>query len=232
MKKINGILYNVTTEDLDLYYNNNEEFWEGVKVIGSGAFKELDIKSITIPRKVEFIGANAFENCKSLTTVNLKNVRTIYDRAFSGCINLQIVIFQEGLESIGEGCFYRCRRLQEIDLPETVNEIKKGAFASSGLARAGLKKCHIKKLENNVFAKCKNLKIVKLPPSLRIIRPYASEDCIELDSLDIPLNMAFESISPNAFIGCNKLNNFCFNQYPYDNVFKKTENILEENMEI
>ena len=56
---------------------------EGLESIGERWFKNASIKEIVIPKTVKSIGDNAFYNCENLTSV----------------------ILQEGLESIGDGCF-------------------------------------------------------------------------------------------------------------------------------
>lgn len=235
MKKINGVLYSVTEEDLNLYHNDNKEFWQGVTAVGREAFKAVNIKSIIIPRQIEYLGEGAFENCKGLEFVNLKSVRVVADRAFSGCENLSQVVMHEGLESIGEGCFFGCKKLEELRIPSSVNVIRKGAFASSGLTWAILKDCNIKILDNCVFEKCYHLKMVMLPESLKVIRPFAFADCKELNSLAIPSGMIFDSVSKNAFKGCDKLDNVYFKKYPFDmafkNIDKETGNIIEEEVE-
>jgi len=235
MKKINGVLYSVKEEDLNLYHYNNQKFWEGVKVIGRSAFKGLDIKSIIVPDQVGIIEESAFEDCKNLSAVNLKNVRVLSRRAFSGCENLGLVIMHEGLEKIGEGCFYRCKRLEEIKVPSTVNVIDKAAFASSGLTWAILKESSIRCLNNSVFEKCYNLKMATLPSSLRVIRSKAFADCKSLPSLSIPSTVYLENIARDAFIGCDNLDKICYKKHLFGNAFIKIDkvngNIIDEESE-
>lgn len=45
---------------------------------------------ITIPEGTKVIGEGAYENCKTLKTLELPNtLETISERAFSGCSNLE-----------------------------------------------------------------------------------------------------------------------------------------------
>ncbi len=57
--------------------------------IGAEAFRGNGLKKVTIPNTVTVIGASAFENCASLTTVILSdNVNDIDESAFDNCASL------------------------------------------------------------------------------------------------------------------------------------------------
>lgn len=117
-----------------------------VKGIGKNCFKDNNkIKSIFIPDTVTSIGANAFENCTSLSSVafgsNITKV-SIGDSAFKNCLSLREitlpaatsvgmcafdnctslkkVVLSKGAESIGAYCFTNCRNLESVYIPESV----------------------------------------------------------------------------------------------------------------
>ena len=99
MKKINGVLTNVTEEDLKLLLENPEEFWKGVTEIGEKCFARLEsLKEIVIPDSVEIIGESAFREC-----INLENIK-----------------LPKNLKDIGNACFLSCKNLKEIEIPDEI----------------------------------------------------------------------------------------------------------------
>lgn len=77
--------------------------------IGDNATK-LEISSLTLSDKVEFIGNGAFNKQTSLNTVELAYCKVIGNDAFSDCVNLNSVTF--GSES-GNSVYWcvRCKSL-------------------------------------------------------------------------------------------------------------------------
>lgn len=65
---------------------------DGVVVIDNGCFKDLQIKSVSIPDSVKGIGRDAFSGCSSLTSVTIPaSVKKIGSYAFNGCTSLGAV---------------------------------------------------------------------------------------------------------------------------------------------
>ncbi len=96
------------------YFNENEElkkleFSEWVSKINSWVFCGSGINHLIISNSVESIEKNAFESCKNLTDISID-------------------IRSSRLKCIGDFCFYNCRRLRYVDIPETVKEIGILAF--------------------------------------------------------------------------------------------------------
>lgn len=74
---------------------------EGVKSIERGAFKYCDIKSVTFPLSLKNIDTNAFEDCKNLSKIEVKNDKIKIDA--NAFINCAIEDFNS--EKIGENSF-------------------------------------------------------------------------------------------------------------------------------
>ena len=59
-------------------------------------------ESYEIHDDTKFIASSAFKNCKSATTVDLNKVKSIGDKAFMGCTNLEALWLPNDLEYLGE----------------------------------------------------------------------------------------------------------------------------------
>jgi hypothetical protein len=110
--------------------------------------------------------------------------------AFRGCINLTKLKFgEEGehheIKVIGEGAFFDCHDLNEIRLPEGLEEIAESAFYNSGVAKLDLPST-VKVIGDRAFYNCKNLTEVIVPPGLTSIGKFAFADCPLLESIRLP----------------------------------------------
>ncbi len=103
--------------------------------IDEGAFmNKTTLTSVSLPETVEYIGAEAFQECSNLASVNLgSNVNRIEEAAFWGCAFSSISL-PEGLEWIGADAFAECANLTEITIPNSVTAIgydRYGRFSST-----------------------------------------------------------------------------------------------------
>ncbi len=95
--------------------------------IRSKAFrKNTKLKKVTIGKNVTKIGAQAFEGCSALTTVNGGSaVRLIEAKAFNGCKKLKKAPVGSKVTSIGNMAFYNCSSLTNMTIPVGVNKLGK-----------------------------------------------------------------------------------------------------------
>lgn len=79
---------------------------DGVRVIAADAFRDHgELESVTIPDSVTVIGEGAFEGCSNLAAVSLgSKVQQVKDRAFDGC-GLQQVMLPESVQEVGIRAF-------------------------------------------------------------------------------------------------------------------------------
>ena len=135
----------------------------------------------TIKDGTRWIGAHAFEDCSSLTSVTIPNsVTSIGGDAFSGCSSLTSVTIPNSVTSIGYEAFYKCSSLTSVTIGNSVTSIGDRAFYF-----------------------CSSLPSVTIPNSVTSIGHYAFNGCSGLTSVTIPNSVT--SIGSSAFSGCSGL---------------------------
>ena len=106
-----------------------------VTCIGAFAFYNCStLTSISFPQ-CSYIGSNAFYNCKSLTNVNLPQCNYIGQSAFEFCSGALDYISLPQCSYIGSYAFYGCSRLRTIVLMsnQVVSLGSSNAFAKTGI---------------------------------------------------------------------------------------------------
>ena len=158
-------------------------------ISGSGAMNDYEygdypwmdyrnsIQTIVIGDQITQIGRNAFPWTACSTIKFGKNVRSIGERAFNGCRNLNgDLTLPDSVQTIGAGAFQGCEKLSgDLTIPDSVIEIGEGAFRD-----------------------CKNLNgTLTLGKNLRTIGKEAFSGCAFTGSLTIPEGVT--EIADSAF---------------------------------
>ena len=103
-----------------------------LEIVSEEALKGCQyLSSVVIPTTVVEIAPNAFEDCRSMTSVTFagNNVETIGDWAFYNCHSLRSLTLPEGVEEVGLAAFYGCTYLNELTIPSTMKKIADNGFA-------------------------------------------------------------------------------------------------------
>lgn len=111
--------------------------YKGKKVvgIGSNAFENSSIESITIPSTVENIGDYAFYKCDALQTVTLsEGLKVIGCFAFAETAISEITI-PSTVEGIVSDTFKNCKKLKSVTLNEGLESIGRGAFSGTSIKK-------------------------------------------------------------------------------------------------
>ena len=108
------------------------EIGDGVTSIGGQAFNNCrSLSSITIPVGVTSIGNNAFNNCYSLSSITIPvGVTSINTGALSYCYSLWSITIPDGVTSINNYAFQYCYSLWSITIPDGVTSIRDYVFAN------------------------------------------------------------------------------------------------------
>ena len=137
-----GAIYTTTDGQNHNYWNNprltdSRSIYmqkRGVFLPGSGAFANcysLTAINIRIPDGATAIANDVFQNCHSLTAINIPDgVTWIGDDVFENCHSLTAINIPDGVTSIGGYAFANCYSLTAINIPDGVTKISSNAFAN------------------------------------------------------------------------------------------------------
>ena len=129
------------------------------------------------------IGDNAFEDCRSLTSITIPDsVTSIGSSAFEDCTSLKSVTIPDSVTSIGDYTFCYCASLTSITI--------------SG-------NCSVTSIGNYAFGGCKSLTSITIPNRVTTIGECAFNGCTSLASVAIPDSVT--SIGCQAFYDCSSL---------------------------
>ena len=142
-------------------YGNLSSIRRVTKVNGTG---NIYLKKVYIGNNVTSIGAHAFSDCYSLTSINIpEGVTSIREYAFNGCYSLTSINIPEGVTSIGAHAFSDCYSLTSINIPKSVTSIREYAFRY-----------------------CYSLTSINIPEGVTSIGTTAFNGCYSLTSINIP----------------------------------------------
>ena len=155
------------------------------------------------------IGASAFMNCNSLTSIEIPvSVTSLGKKAFFGCTSLTSVMILNNVTSIGNSAFYGCTGLTSIEIPGSVTSLGDEAFRScSGLTSVTIPDS-VTSLGYGAFRNCGGLTSVMIPNSVTSIGEDAFHYCGSLASVIIGNGVT--SIGSLAFSFCKSLRNISY----------------------
>jgi hypothetical protein len=166
-----------------------------VRKIGKNAFKNTAITGITIPASVEEIGVYVFDDCDSLTDINVNSSNSHY-KSVSGVLfnktgttllcypagrTATSYTVPSGVTTIGNSAFYYCANLTSVTLPEGVEVLDEYALCG-----------------------CLKLSSVTIPSTVRRTEYRALGSCSNLHALNIN-SIAPTTVSTNTFSGSDNI---------------------------
>ena len=127
---------------------------EGVTEIGNGAFRDSDLKTISLPSSLNVIGSDAFYRCQNLTSIVIPaSVTTINHVAFGICTSLKSITFLGSVKSLYFTAFDRDSNVKSFTYLGT----SAPNVTIPGLAGVG-QFCVIPEYEGNNFFGHENMK--------------------------------------------------------------------------
>ncbi len=194
--------YENSAEFLTYRYNEALQGYEVSDYTGNG-------KSVKIPATykgvaVKGIGENAFEYCRSLTSITIPNsVTSIGNRAFSYCSSLTSIEIPDSVTSIGYYAFRDCDSLTSVTIPNSVTSINTQAFYSCDSLTSVTIPDSVTYIGYGAFGDCDSLTSVTIPNSVTSINTQAFYSCDSLTSVTIPDSVT--SIGEDVFGNCSNL---------------------------
>lgn len=176
-------------------------FPEELQYIGDMAFYQCDsLKEVNIPKSIQELGNQVFtlSGIKNLTIQG--EIKKCGKSIVSYCKRLKQITFMEGVETIYDKFAFSCLKLNQVDLPTTINKIGTDVFYGSE---------YIKNLENGIaenrilFDGGTYVGEVKLSNSITLIAGGAFYGNSHIASVIFTNQIRF--IGARAFCGCTSI---------------------------
>ena len=129
------------------------------------------LRKVDILNDISTIEKYAFDSCGLASFTVPKSVTTIEEYAFQYS-NLQEVILQDGLLSIGKRAFFDARFLEKVSFPNSLVSISDEAFFWSGITEAYLPDS-LTSIGKKAFYSCDNLSTIRLSPNCKFLADSA-----------------------------------------------------------
>ena len=150
--------------------------------------------SVTIPKSVNSIGAEAFIDCVSLASITVAKENTVYESPDNcnaiieksthtllwGCKN---TVIPNTVTNINRFAFRKHKGLTSITIPDSVTSIGDGAFQSTGLTSVIIGKS-VKTIGDNAFKNCQGMTEIDV---LATTPPDLGTDAFDIVPKDIPV---------------------------------------------
>lgn len=182
-------------------------FHGNVNVNDSYGFQKLEqLKEVRFDTHATEIQERLFSGIKSLTTVHLDKVETIYGSAFNGCTGLKYLTLSPELQKIDYFAFRDCNSLEKVSIPDNVTYIGQEAFKGCKNLKDLSLGNKVSDIRSNAFYGCCALKEIVFPMSLTQIYQNVVDSCINLKSV---------TIGGKSML---RIDNFAYNAAPIEHI--------------
>ena len=165
-------------------------------------------------RKVTVSGnvpSQAFYGCENITEINLSSCWNIGYGAFENCRGLTRMHLKESMDSVGGSIWKGCTSLTEVSVPflgGTYNASSaKFSHVFGGVVPSSLKKVTVfsGEIKDSAFENCSAITHVTLGENVYKIKKNAFKNCNALQ--EIQISQKVTNIENNSFDGCYSLKN-------------------------
>lgn len=187
-----------------------------ITAITNYTFAKFDFDSVTLHDKLTAIGIGAFEKCCVPRITIPNSVKSIAEKAFSGCSNLQDFIMEDGGVSdkvIGDDVLSHCSLLCEVKLSDKLSSIGDSAFESDTYLKEINIPESVSQIGAEAFEYCRYLENANIPSGVRTVPMGMFCECGALKDVSFS-NTAnnVTEICARAFKGCSLLENIHFSK--------------------
>ena len=181
----------ITAMDRDVFYRceklKKATLPDSLKTIGIGTFNGCyALEDVNMPSTVESIDDYAFcDNQKRTSPLVIPGTcKRIGHQAFLRNYLLPSVVFNEGLETVGNEAFRDCHLIKQAELPESVTELGYTIFYDCDSLRTFTFPQNIKVVPNNILQHCDALTSVTLADGTTSIGYASFADCPLLNTMN------------------------------------------------
>lgn len=169
---------NISLTSVDRFFDSDPS--HTFDTVGDYAFENTGLYNINLALRSSsiytFWGDGVFQNCKSLSSVNILSANYLSKDMFKGCTNLQNVTFNQNFMAYTYPyVFDGCTSLREITLPSQLLYLSEGMFQNcTNLQHVKFNtydedKSGIYLIQQNAFYNTPNMKSISLPASINSI---------------------------------------------------------------
>ena len=243
VKKIGDDAFNNSQLNKIIYYNNGRTCYdwvgiedscpaklvieEGVVSIDEYAFSNNNrIIEVVLPESLKEIKYEAFYDCPNLRKINIPQNCVIRNHALKECSSLNLLLLSDsGTVCKGWTNQFYC---DTVIIPKGVKRIYDDAFKNCHNLKEIIFPEGLEKIGQNAFEDCKALKKIVLPEGLESIGKNAFKDCKSLEEISLPAGL--KRIDDATFQNCKSLKNIVLPEgleYIGDYAFNNCESIEE-----
>ena len=199
--------------------------------IGESVLAYTKLTELKLPSNIEYLGRTILGGNKGVTEIVIPKTLSSTGSSYSNLIegdgpfaesNVQKATIEAGMTVIPEHLFHKNSTLTSVEIPDTVTEISRYAFAQTGLENIELPSSvttlqyeifsggnllqisipdSVTGMGNAIFQNCSKLQKVKLPKARYNISDYTFAGCTSLEEIQLPKTVT--TIWPHAFDGCS-----------------------------
>ena len=189
----------------------NEVTYDGVaypvKEIANSAFRENGtIETVQLPNQLEKVGAYSFLMCSKLKSIALPDACEFVDTcAFQQCVSMTNIDLNQ-VKKLGVQAFWGDSALTSFTFPATLDSIPSHQLTNCvSLTNVEFKNNHLRTLGGNIFMNCSSLAEVKFPETIDDMGTAICWWCSKLSNVELPTNLTM--LPTQTFVSCSSLKN-------------------------